>query len=328
MRRPRDPPAEPALDRADVDDRLRAAVRVLGIVLPHRDPLEHGIEHVAHANDRVLVPLPLAERRVDERALRRDPQPQRAEVTEDDLRLGRLAEDAHVRDAPVRDEVARAGRVAAVFRSLRRAPLRLFDLAGDRRDHHVTAEPYARVRERTQRLDVAGERTLHVRDPEAVEPTVLHERARLEAGDVPQPRLLARIRRVHVPVEHEARPTSGPDARPEDVRPSVLHLLPLHLEPHVEERLAHELGHRLLRAGEARRARSPEHAHSTSRCSSTRTSVTTRPPRAPGSTDVRDGRSRAPRRATSAARSRAAAGQPRSRPDPSAGARASPCTGG
>ena len=76
----------------------------------------------------------LAERGVDERPARRDPQPERAEVAEHDLVLGRLAEDAHVGDAAVRDEVARAGRVAAVLGALRVAPLRLLDLARDGRD--------------------------------------------------------------------------------------------------------------------------------------------------------------------------------------------------
>ena len=53
------------------------------------------------------------------------------------LPLGRLAEDAHVGGAAVRDEVARAGRVAAVLRALRVAPLRLLDLADDGGDQHV-----------------------------------------------------------------------------------------------------------------------------------------------------------------------------------------------
>ena len=68
-----------------------------------------------HAQDRVLVALALAERRVDEVAVRADAQPERAEVAEHDLALGRLAEQAHVGDAAVRDQIARAGRVAAVL---------------------------------------------------------------------------------------------------------------------------------------------------------------------------------------------------------------------
>ena len=99
----------------------------------------------AHAQDRVLVAPARAERRVDERPVRREPQPQRAEVREHELVLRRLAEDAHVGDAAVRHEIARPGRVAAVLGALRVALLRLLDLARDRRDQHVAAQPHARV---------------------------------------------------------------------------------------------------------------------------------------------------------------------------------------
>ena len=113
-----------------------------------------------------------------------DAQPERAEVAEHDLALGRLAEQAHVGDAAVRDEVARAGGIAAVRGALLLAVLRLLDLAADRGDQHVAAQPDARVLQRVHRLDVAGERALHVRDAEPIEPPVLHERLRLEARHV------------------------------------------------------------------------------------------------------------------------------------------------
>ena len=156
VRRARDAPAEAALDRADVDDRLRAAVAVRGIVLPGRDPLLHGREHLVHAQDRVLVALALAEGGVDEVAVHADPQPERAEVAEHDLALGRLAEQAHVGDAAVRDEVARAGRVAAVLaarprrrtgssRSRRRPP------RSSRRPGAARPRPGARARPRRSR---------------------------------------------------------------------------------------------------------------------------------------------------------------------------------
>src|SRR5206468_11383376 len=136
------------------------------------------------------VALALAERRVDEVAVRRDAQPQRTEVSEDDLALRRLAEQAHVGDTAVRDEIARPGRVAAVLRTLRITVLRLLDLAADRSDHHVAAQLHVRVVERAQRLDVTRERALHVRDPEPVEPSVALERRRLEAGHAGEPWLL------------------------------------------------------------------------------------------------------------------------------------------
>ncbi len=257
VRRARGAPAEAALDRADVDDRLRAAVRVRRIVLPARDPLEHRVEHLARAQDRVAVAPALAERRVDEVAVDADPQPERAEVAEHDLALGRLAEQAHVRDAAVRDEVARAGRVAAVLRALLVALLRLLDLAADGRDQDVAAQPHARVLQRAHRLDVAGDRALHVRDAEPVEPAVPLERLRLEAGDVAEPRLAARVRRVEVAVEHQrlAAAGAGPDA--ERVRPPFLDLLPLHLQAERLEELDHQPRRRLLVAGEARHVDEP-----------------------------------------------------------------------
>ena len=92
-----------------------------GIVLPGRDPLEHRGRDLVHAQDRVLAALALAERGVDEVAVHADAQPERAEVPEHDLPLGRLAEQAHVGDAAVGDEIARAGGVAAVLRALRLA---------------------------------------------------------------------------------------------------------------------------------------------------------------------------------------------------------------
>jgi hypothetical protein len=174
-------------------------------------------------------------------------------VAEDDLRLGRFAQDAHVGHAAMGHEVTRAGGVPAELGALCVPVLRLLDLAGDGRDHHVATKRHPGVRERAERLHVARERALHVRDSEPVEPSVLDESARLEAGHVPEPRLAARVRGVHVTVEHEARPAADTCARAEHVRPPVLDLLPLDLQPHVEERLAHELRHRLFRAREARR---------------------------------------------------------------------------
>src|SRR4029079_15685108 len=94
----------------DVHDALLAAVR--GSLLPLGCELEDGVEHVAHAYDRRLASPPLAEGGVDERPARRDPHPERAVVTEHDLLLGRLTENAHVRDSAVRRQEPRAGGIA------------------------------------------------------------------------------------------------------------------------------------------------------------------------------------------------------------------------
>ena len=110
-------------------------------------------------------------------------------MAEHDSLLGRLAEHAHVGDASVRDEVARAGCIAAVLLAAELvAPLRLLDLADDGRDQHVPLQPDARGLERANRLDVAGERALHVRDPEPVQVVALDARLRPEAA-AGQPRL-------------------------------------------------------------------------------------------------------------------------------------------
>src|SRR5207248_339703 len=115
---------------------------------------------------------------VDEVAVHADPEPQRPEMTEDDLAFGRLAEQAHIGHAAVRDEVARPRRVTAERGPLRIAVLRLLDLAADRRDEQVAAQPHARlplahpllvsgeavdVDERRRRLDQARAVDLHPR---------------------------------------------------------------------------------------------------------------------------------------------------------------------
>ena len=266
VRRPRYAPAEPAAHGADVDDRLRSAVGIRRIVLPRRDPLEHGVRHLVHAQDRVLAALALAEGGVDEVAVGANAQPERTEVTEHHLALGRLAEQAHVGDAAVRDQVPGTGRVAAVLRTLRLGVLGLLDLPADGGDQHIAAQAHACVLQRPDGLDVTGERALHVRDPEPVEAPVLHERARLEAGHVLQPRLAAGVRGVHVPVEHQRLPAARPAPGAEGVRAAFLDLLPLHLQPHLLVQRDHQLGHALLVAGEAvhvdQRARSVDQAGS------------------------------------------------------------------
>src|SRR5215208_3161805 len=252
MRGARHPPAEATLQRADVDDRLRATVRVLGIVLPGRDPLEHRVQHFAHPQDRVLVALALAEGRVDEVARRRDSQPERAEVAEHDLLLGRLTQHAHIGEPAVCHEMAGTARIAAELRALRVAVLRLLDLAAHRRDEQVALQSHTRIQESTHSLDVAGQRALHVGDPEPVEPALPDERLRLEPRDVREPRLAAGVRGVHMAVEHQCSPAARPRERAEHVRPPLLDLLPLHLQPVLLEGLLDEPRHLLLAAREAR----------------------------------------------------------------------------
>jgi hypothetical protein len=111
---------------------------------------------------------------------RGEPEPERAEVSEHELLLGRLAEDAHVGGAAVPDEVARAGRVAAVLRSLR-SPCWVFSISPATAASMTS--PCSAFAERPHRREIGDERALHVRDPEPVDPPLALEPLRLEAGD-------------------------------------------------------------------------------------------------------------------------------------------------
>src|SRR5262249_41978462 len=77
------------------------------------------------------------------------------------------------------------------------------------------------------------------------------EPERLETRNPLQPRLAARVRRVHVAVEHQRRPAAGARPGTEDVRAPFLHLLPLDFQPELAEGAGDPGGHRLLGPGEA-----------------------------------------------------------------------------
>ena len=187
---------------------------------------------------------------MDERSGCRQAQPDRSEVREDELLLGRLAEDAHVGGASVADEITRACGVAAVLGALCFALLRLLDLTRDGSEQHVPAE--RRVGKRAQRGEIRHERTLHVRDPEPVDPAFADESFGLEPGDPGQPRFAAGVRRIHVTVEHQRRPAACSRPGCENVRAPVLDLLPLHGQTELLALAGHPGRHGLLRAGEAR----------------------------------------------------------------------------
>src|SRR6266550_7140985 len=120
-------------------------------------------------------------------------------------------------------------------------PLRLLDLPGNAGDHDIALQTHARVPQRAHRLHVAGQGTFHVRDAETVDTAVLDETFRLEAADAGQPRFLARIRRVHVAVEHQRLAAAGAFPDSDDVWATFFYFLPLHLEPHLGELVPHPL---------------------------------------------------------------------------------------
>ena len=248
MRRARRAPAETAADRPDIRDAWHVSVGHL--LLPGRQPFQHAFQHPVHPDDGVLVSAAGRERGVDERPVDGQPQPERAEMGEHEPVLGRLPEDADVGGAAVADEVAGTGGVAAVLGADGLALLRLLDLAAHGRDEHVAAEADSGLLERPHRLDVAGDRALHVRDPEPEDAALLHKAGWLEAGNAGEPRLAPRVGGVEVAVQHQRRPAARTRPGAEDVGTPLLDLLPLHLQTHRAELVLHEGRARLLRARE------------------------------------------------------------------------------
>src|SRR5207244_7572003 len=123
VRGARHAPGESARDGADARD--PADVAVAHLLLPLRQPGEHRVDHVMHPNDRVLPQAAAREGGMDEGAMGGEAEPDGPEVCEDELLLGRLAEEAHVRRAAVLDEITRTGPVAAVLLAPELSPLRL-----------------------------------------------------------------------------------------------------------------------------------------------------------------------------------------------------------
>ncbi len=101
---------------------------------------------------------------------------------EHDMRVGGLAENAHIGQDAVIDEVVGAVSVAAIFFALEIAPLRFFDFAGDGGNDHVALQADARALQGFHGMGVADERAFHVVDAEAVDESVLDDCVRLVAG--------------------------------------------------------------------------------------------------------------------------------------------------
>ena len=163
-----------------------------------------------HTHDRVLVLGSLAKGGVDEVATCGDSSPQRSVVAENDLSLCGFAENAHVGDAPVGDEVARSGGVAAVLRPLRITVLSLFNLAAYGGNHDVAfsawlPRPPGRVtprHSRRERLSCSRYRD-HRAAPRGRMGPAGSPRTPTSHGSLPD------VGRVHVTVEHEGLSAAG-----------------------------------------------------------------------------------------------------------------------
>ena len=172
-----------------------------------------GFIEFVHAPDGVHLFAPFTERRVDVDAGAGDADPERSEMFEHNVHVGGLAENAHVGQDAVIDQIMGAVSVAAIFFALEISPLRFFDFAGDGGNNDVALQADARALQGFQGVRVADERAFHVVDAEAVDESVFDDGVRLVARSGEEV-FGAGVRRVHVAVEHEVLPPPVPSQRP------------------------------------------------------------------------------------------------------------------
>ena len=91
---------------------------------------------------------------------------------EHQFHVRRLAQDAHVRQNAVIDQIMRAESVAAIFLAFKIPPLGFFDFAGHRGNDEVALESDSGFLQGFQRAHVAGERAFHVVNTETVNKSV------------------------------------------------------------------------------------------------------------------------------------------------------------
>src|SRR5579863_774462 len=171
-------------------------------------------------------------------------------MLENDLHVGRFAQDANVRQDSVVHQVMGADTVAAVLSAAKFFPLRFFNLASNRRKNDIALKSYSRSLQCLYRVGITNQRALHVVNAEAVNHSVLDHSAGFVA-DSSEELLMAGIRRVHVAVEHQAATSASALPAADYVGTAFLDLLPGNVEAHGFPRGAHVLGHFGLVAGGA-----------------------------------------------------------------------------
>jgi len=100
---------------------------------------------------------------------------------EHNMCVGRLTEDAHIRQDAVIHQVVRAVSITTIFYALEIAPLRFFDFARNGSNDHVALQAHTSALQGLHGMGVADERAFHVVDAEAVDESVLYDRVRLVA---------------------------------------------------------------------------------------------------------------------------------------------------
>src|SRR5579859_1186315 len=137
-----DPPGMSAADATDIHDAWLAIVH--GLLLPRSDPFINGRQNFFQAENRAVVLLAASERGMNIMTVRRNPHPHRSVMSKHELHVRRLAQNAHVRQHAVVDQIVRADAIAAILLADKFvAPLRFFDFAGDGGDGYVAFKFYA-----------------------------------------------------------------------------------------------------------------------------------------------------------------------------------------
>src|SRR5260370_11535908 len=223
FRRAASSPGVAAANPAQIDDSLLSAVG--GLFLPRSSPLHDCLHQLMHAADGVHLFAAFAECGVHVNAGAGNAHPHRAEVLQHHVHVRGLAENAHVRHHAMIYKVGRAAAVASRFPALVLAPLRFLDFSRDRRDDYVALKLHTGALQPLDCLGVANQRAFHVVDAETVYDTVLDDGVRL-VTDPREKFLAARVRRIHVAVEHQVLADDGAGLPPNDIGAPFFHLLP------------------------------------------------------------------------------------------------------
>src|SRR5690242_1693310 len=116
-----------------------------GLLLPVLNPFHDGAHQLIHSANGIHFLASFAKRSVHVNSSAGDTNPERSKMLENDVSVGRFAEDAHVGQDAVIYQIVRAISVAAIFLALEVSPLRFFDFSCDGCNDHIAFETHTRT---------------------------------------------------------------------------------------------------------------------------------------------------------------------------------------
>src|SRR5262249_7641358 len=126
---------------AKIDDSFSATVG--GLLFPLTDPLHDRAHQFVHSADGVHLLAAFTERRVYVNSSARDAHPHGAEVFEYKFHVGGLAENAHIGQDAVIDQIMGAETIAAILFALEIAPLGFFNFASHGGDYEIAFQAHS-----------------------------------------------------------------------------------------------------------------------------------------------------------------------------------------